>query len=259
MGWSLVPFTVVPTLEIVKLDPGTGAFLPGRPLHVVCTIKNDYQAVPKARIEAQVADRWGRILLRSSTPISIRRGETVHDFALTLAHAERCSARLWILVTADDLVLARASAWLSTERLMPEVDFHVGPYDDWFDGWSLLGANMVVGSPRPDLALRPFPWLNLPGALGPDSSRCDGESLEKATKYVVSSLAAASPWTPLGCVLATKNNCSALVPGPMFMKSHFSASICGKPTELWMPSMFRGARRTRHGTRSMPSRQQSIS
>jgi hypothetical protein len=201
LGWSLLPFTISSTLEIARLDPGTAAFLPNQPLHVVCTIKNQYQAVPKARIEAQVADRWGRILARSAAPLSIRRGETVHDLALTLTHAEYCSARLQIAITANDSVLAQASAWLSTEKLMPEVDFHVGPYDDWYDGWSLLGADMLVGPPRPDLGLRPFPWLNLPGAMGPDGSRCDRESLEKATNYVVSSLTAAAPWTPLGCIL----------------------------------------------------------
>ena len=85
------------------------------------------QPVPKARIEAQVADRWGRILARSSTPLSIRRGETVHDLALTLTHAERCSARLQVRITAGDLVLAQASAWLSTERLMPEGRFSRRP------------------------------------------------------------------------------------------------------------------------------------
>ncbi|MGA2253189.1 MAG: carbohydrate binding domain-containing protein, partial [Thermoguttaceae bacterium] len=201
LGWSLVPFTVASTVEIAKLDTGTASFLPGQPLHVVCTIKNAYPAVPTARIEAQVADRWGRILVRSSTPFSIRQGKTVHDLALTLTHAERCSAQLQVRITAGDLVLAQASAWLSTERLMPEVDFHVGPYDDWYDGWSLLGADMLVGPPRPDLALRPFPWLDLPGAMGPQSTRCDRESLEKAKKYVVSSLMAVSPWTPLGCIL----------------------------------------------------------
>ncbi len=120
---------------------------------------------------------------------------------MTLTHAETCSARLQVRITAGDQLLARASAWLSTERLMPEVDFHVGPYDDWFDGWSLMGADLLIGVPRPDLALRPFPWLNLPGAMGPDSTCCDRESLEKATRYVVSSLAAAAPWTPPGCNL----------------------------------------------------------
>jgi len=201
LGWSLVAFTVASTVEIAKLDAGTAIFLPGQPLHVVCTIRNAYQAVPKARIEAQVADRWGRILVRSSTPLSIRRGETVRDLALTLTHAERCSVELQVWITAGDLVLAQASTWLSTERLMPEVDFHVGPYDDWYDGWSVMGADMLVGPPRPDLALRPFPWLDLPVAMGPQSTRCDHESLEKAKKYVVSSLTAVSPWTPLGCIL----------------------------------------------------------
>ena len=62
LGWSLVPLTVSSTLEIAKLDAGTASFLPHQPLHVVCTIKNEYQAVPKARIETQVADPWGRIL-----------------------------------------------------------------------------------------------------------------------------------------------------------------------------------------------------
>ena len=98
---------------------------------------------------------------------------------------------------------------------MPEVDFHVGPYDDWFDGWSLLGADMVVGVLRgPILALRPFPWLDLPGAMGPDSSCCDRESLEKATRYVVSSLAAASPWTPVGCILHDEQELLGFGPQP---------------------------------------------
>ena len=214
LGWSLVPFTVASSLEIARLDPGAAVCQPHQPLQVACTIKNVYQAVPSARIEAHVADRWGRILARSASPLSLPRGETVHRFTLTLTHAETCSARLQVRITNGDQLLARASAWLSTERLMPEVDFHVGPYDDWFDGWSLMGADLLIGDPRPDLALRPFPWLNLPAAMGPDSTCCDRESLEKATKYVVSSLAAAAPWTPPGCNLHDEQGLLGFGPQP---------------------------------------------
>ena len=66
-----------------------------------------------------------------------------------LAHAEHCAVRLDVVVVADRLVQARRSLWLSSEQLMPPVDFHVGPYDDFYDGWSLLlGADMVVGRPQ---------------------------------------------------------------------------------------------------------------
>ena len=83
---------------------------------------------------------------------------------------------------------------------MPPVDFHVGPYDDYYNGWSTLGADMVRGPPRPDLALRPFPWLDLLGVMGPDPSFATLRPSRRQA-YVTSSLATSAPWTSVGCIL----------------------------------------------------------
>ena len=104
LGWSLVPLTVVSPVEITKLDAGTSVFVPHEPLHVVCTVRNWYRAIPTARLETQLEDPRGRILARSSVPLSLVRGETAHDLVLNLAHAEYCGARLQVAVKVDDLV-----------------------------------------------------------------------------------------------------------------------------------------------------------
>ena len=201
LGWTLVPFTVSSPVEIARLDAGPAALSPDRPLHVACTITNSYHPLRNARLVTQLDDPRGRILSRSSVPMAIVRGETPCDLDLDLAHAEHCAVRLQVLVVADNLVQARRSLWLSSEQLMPPVDFHVGPYDDFSDGWGLLGADMVVGSPRPDLGLRPLPWIDLPAAMGADGDYCDPRVLEKAARFVTSSLAAAAPLSVVGCIL----------------------------------------------------------
>jgi hypothetical protein len=199
--WSLVPLTVTLPVEIAKLDAGNATFAPQQPLQVACTIRNHQRLFSHARLVTQIDDPKGRILSRTSLPLDIKLGESTLQLALDLAHAESCSVRLQVFVMAEKLVLAQRSIWLSSEQLMPRVDFHVGPYDDFNEAWSLLGADMIVGPPRPDLGLRPLPWLGLPAAMGPDGSYCEPRSLEAATKYVASSLATADPWAVVGCIL----------------------------------------------------------
>jgi hypothetical protein len=205
-GWSLVPFSVTSPVEIAGLDAGAAAFVPKQPLRVACTVTNSYHPLPHARLVAQLEDPRGRVLYRSSAPTSIARGETRCDLVLDLAHAESCAVRLQVAVVADDFVQARQSVWLSAEQLMPPVDFHVGPYDDFYYGWSLLGADMVVGPPRPELGLRPLPWLDLPAALGTDGDYCDPRSQDTAVRYVTPFLSAAAPWNIVGCILHDELN-----------------------------------------------------
>ncbi len=90
-------------------------FVPGRPLHVACTITNSYHQLPVARIVTQLDGPRGRILARSSVPASIAKGETQCDLNLELAHAEHCAVRLQVIVVADNMVQARRSLWLSSE------------------------------------------------------------------------------------------------------------------------------------------------
>ncbi len=206
LGWSLAPFSMHSPVEIKKLDAGDGAFAPQEPLHVKCTIANSYHPLTDARLVTQLDDPRGRILYRSSVPLAIARGETTRDLALDLPHAEHCSARLQVVVLAEEAVLARRSLWLSSERLMPQVDFHVGPHDDFADGWSTMGADMIAGPPRPELGLRPFPWLDLHGAMGQDAGCCDPRGLDEATKCLTASLADAAPWTIVGCIVDDEVN-----------------------------------------------------
>lgn len=205
LGWTLARFEVASPVEIAKLDAEASGFSPGQPLRVACTITNSYHPLPSAWLVTQLVDPRGRILRRSSVPAAIARGETHCDLLLDLAHAEHCAVRLDVLVVADrdpraGAPQARRSLWLSSEQLMPAVDFHVGPYDDFYDGWSLLGADMVVAGRRPDLGLRPLPWLGLPAAMGGDDD-CDPRGQERAARYVDSALAAAAPLSVVGCIL----------------------------------------------------------
>jgi hypothetical protein len=154
LGWSLAPLTVTSPLEIAKLDAGDGTFVPRQPLQVACTINNRQRPIANARLVTQIDDPRGRSLSRSSTPMLIVHGESTLQLALDLAHAESCSVRLRVFILADNLVLAERLQWLSSEQLMPRIDFHVGPYDDFHEAWSLLGGDMVVGPPRPDLGMR---------------------------------------------------------------------------------------------------------
>jgi hypothetical protein len=206
LGWSLAPLTVASSVEIAKLDAGAATFVPQQPLQVACTISNRQRPIRNARLVTQIDDPRGRILSRTSIPLSILHGDSTLQLVLDLAHAESCSVRLQVSVMADKLVLAQRSLWLSSEQLMPQIDFHVGPYDDFNEAWSLLGADIVVGPPRPDIGLRPLPWLDLPAAMGENASYCDPRSFEAAAKCVTSTLEADDPWTVAGCILHDELN-----------------------------------------------------
>ena len=206
LGWSLAPLTVTSPVEIVKLDAGAAMFAPQQPLQMSCTISNRQRPIRTARLVTQIEDPRGRILSRTSAPLSILHGDSTLQLVLDLPHAESCAVRLQVFVMADKLVLAQRSLWLSSEQLMPRIDFHIGPYDDFNEAWSLLGADMTVGPPRPDIGLRPLPWLDLPTAMGPDGGYCDRRSFEAAVKCVTSTLEADDPWTVVGCILHDELN-----------------------------------------------------
>ncbi len=206
LGWSLAPLTVTSPVEIVKLDAGAATLAPQQPLQVACTITNRQPPIRTARLVTQIDDPRGRILSRTSIPLAILHGDSTLQLVLDLAHAESCAVRLQVFVMVNKLVLAQRSLWLSSEQLMPRIDFHVGPYDDFNEAWSMLGADMTVGPPRPDIGLRPLPWLDMPAAMGPDGGYCDPRSFEAAAKCVTSTLEADDPWTVVGCILHDELN-----------------------------------------------------
>jgi hypothetical protein len=206
LGWSLAPLTITSPIEITKLDAGTGIFVSQKPLQLACTISNRQRPIRNARLVTQIEDPRGRILSRVSSPVEVLVGDSTLQLLIDLAHAESSSVRLQVFVMANDLILAQRSLWVSSEQLMPRVDFHVGPYDDFNEAWSLMGADMVVGPPRPDIGLRPLPWLDLPAAMGPDNGYCDRRSFEAAAKYLTSTLEADDPWTVVGCILHDELN-----------------------------------------------------
>jgi hypothetical protein len=201
VDWTLTPFTVDSSIEIVKLEPLAGVFMPNAPLKVRVTVKNYYRTIPDANIVAELTDFKGRLLFVSRTPVSIAAGQTTHELPVSLSHSEHCAVQLKVSVEVGNARRAAEAMWLSAERVMPKVDFHVGGYDDFNDGWSRLGADMNVGPACPELGLRPFPWINLIGAMGPSRDVCDPQSIEKAIEYVTTSLVATSPCAPLGCIL----------------------------------------------------------
>ena len=153
LGWSLTPVTVVSLMEIAHFDAGTGVFLPHEPMHVTCTIKNGYPPLAKAQLVTQLDDPRGKILARTIAPCEIAHGESTRDLVVNLSHAEHCSVRLQLVVLDGDRVLARRSLWLSSEQIMPRIDFHVGPYDDFNAGWSVLWGRH--GHRRPDAGSGP--------------------------------------------------------------------------------------------------------
>jgi hypothetical protein len=201
LGWSLSPLSIASPVEITKLDAGTAVIVPRQPLQVACTLSNRRRPIRNARLITQIEDPRGRILSRSSSPLTVLLGESTLQLVVDLAHAESISVRLQVHVTADNLVLAERSLWLNSGQLMPRIDFHAGPYDDFNEAWSLMGADMVVGPPRPDIGLRPLPWLDLPSAIGENSSYCDPRVFGAAVKYVRSKLQDDDPWSVVGCIL----------------------------------------------------------
>ncbi|HEV3024923.1 MAG TPA: beta-galactosidase, partial [Pirellulales bacterium] len=221
IGWSLVPLTVTSSVEIVTLDAGNAAFVPQQPLQVACKLSNRQRPIRNARLVTQIDDPRGRILSRTSAPLSILHGDSTLQLVLDLAHAESCAVRLQVFVMADNLMLAQRSLWLSSEQLMPRIDFHVGPYDDFNEAWSLLGADMTVGPPRPDIGLRPLPWLDLPTAMGENASYCDPRSFEAAVKCVTSTLEADDPWTVVGCILHDELNSAGFNSPPQSSEVEF--------------------------------------
>ena len=73
---------------------------------------------------------------------------------------------------------------------------------------------MLVGPPRPDLGLRPFPWLNLPGAMGPDGSRCDPSRWKRRRSTWFPRWRPRRPGRPWAASCTTNKTCSAFGPRP---------------------------------------------
>jgi hypothetical protein len=65
---------------------------------------------------------------------------------------------------------------------------------------------MTVGPSRPDVGLRPLPWLDLRTAMVGSAGYCDPHFLDAAAKYVTSTLDADDPWTIVGCILHDELN-----------------------------------------------------
>ena len=210
LAWSLLPFTVLVNAGHCETRPRRGQ-LPAEP--AFARGLHDQERIPSGsagphrgpgrRPVGQDPGEIGRAVSHSPRRNRPRPGLDADD-------AERCSARLQVRITGNNLVLAQASTWLSTEKLMPKVDFHVGPYDDWYDGWNVLGADMLIGFPRPDLGLRPFPWIDLPGAMGPDGSCCGRARWRRRRSTWFPRWQAALPWTPLGCILHDETRAARL-------------------------------------------------
>lgn len=209
LDWSLSKFAIASPVTIAKLDVGGAAFTTAnQPLNAVCTIKNDSAPIEGASVSAKVIDPLGRLLARSApVPVPLKQGETPCSIPVALSHAELCSAKLLVEVKDKEKTLAQSEAWLSTEKFMPRLDFNVGPYDDYNMGARDLGADIVVHNGRPDLGLRPYPWINLLGAIGEDSSICDPAVLEKAKKYVIlAAITNSAPLHIIGCILHDELN-----------------------------------------------------
>ena len=173
LGWTLAPFAVSLPVEIAKLDAGESAFSPGRPLRVPCTISNSYHPLPECLACYAVGRSAGQNPQPFEQAGGNRRGETRVDVLLDLAHAEHCAVRLDVVVVADRLVQARLVALAEQRAVDAAGRFSRRPLRRFLRRLGLLGADMVVGRPRPDLGLRPLPWLDLPSAMGAGVDDCD--------------------------------------------------------------------------------------